>query len=92
MHYGVTTQDILDTGLMLQVKEAWGHALGLLHSIRGHLLALALRHQHTPMVDAPTGSRRCPRPSATRSPSGWMKSTVTWRASTKRANASWSAT
>ncbi|MDF5868448.1 lyase family protein [Pseudomonas aeruginosa] len=47
---GVTTQDILDTGLMLQVKEAWGHALGLLHSIRGHLLALALRHQHTPMV------------------------------------------
>ncbi|MFO6383831.1 adenylosuccinate lyase, partial [Pseudomonas aeruginosa] len=25
VHYGVTTQDILDTGLMLQVKEAWGH-------------------------------------------------------------------
>lgn len=60
MHYGVTTQDILDTGLMLQVKEAWGHALGLLHSIRGHLLALALRHQHTPMVARTHGQQALP--------------------------------
>lgn len=60
VHYGVTTQDILDTGLMLQVKEAWGHALGLLHSIRGHLLALALRHQHTPMVARTHGQQALP--------------------------------
>ncbi|MBH9344197.1 adenylosuccinate lyase family protein [Pseudomonas aeruginosa] len=60
VHYGVTTQDILDTGLILQVKEAWGHALGLLHSIRGHLLALALRHRHTPMVARTHGQQALP--------------------------------
>lgn len=45
---------------MLQVKEAWGHTLGLLHSIRGHLLALALRHQHTPMVARTHGQQALP--------------------------------
>ncbi len=77
---------------MLQVKEAWGHALGLLHSIRGHLLALALRHQHTPMVARTHGQQALPTTFGYKVAVWRMKSTVTWRASTKRANASWSAT
>ena len=50
VHYGVTTQDILDTGLILQVRDAWGLVVQRLRGIRGHLLTLALRYKHTPMV------------------------------------------
>lgn len=60
VHYGATTQDILDTGLVLQIKEAWGQVLGRLHSIRNHLLALALRHRHTPMVARTHGQQALP--------------------------------
>lgn len=60
VHYGVTTQDILDTGLILQVRDAWGLVLQRLHAIRGHLLTLALRHKHTPMVARTHGQQALP--------------------------------
>ncbi|MBH3421303.1 MULTISPECIES: adenylosuccinate lyase [Pseudomonas] len=60
VHYGVTTQDILDTGLILQIKDAWGHTLSRLHSIREHLRVLALRYQHTPMVARTHGQQALP--------------------------------
>jgi len=60
VHYGVTTQDILDTGLILQIQEAWGHVLGRLRSIRHYLLVLALRYQHTPMVARTHGQQAQP--------------------------------
>lgn len=60
VHYGVTTQDILDTGLILQIKEAWGHVLSRLHSIRNHLLELAQRYKHTPMVARTHGQQALP--------------------------------
>jgi adenylosuccinate lyase len=60
VHYGVTTQDILDTGLILQIKEAWDHVLARLHSIRTYLLALAQRYKHTPMVARTHGQQALP--------------------------------
>ena len=60
VHYGVTTQDILDTGLMLQVRDAWGLVLQRLRAIRGHLLKLALRHKHTAMVARTHGQQALP--------------------------------
>ncbi|WUR15345.1 adenylosuccinate lyase [[Empedobacter] haloabium] len=60
VHYGVTTQDILDTGLVLQIKEAWTLVLARLHSIRSHLVTLARRHRHTPMVARTHGQQALP--------------------------------
>lgn len=60
VHYGVTTQDILDTGLILQIKEAWDQVLARLHSIRNHLLVLAQRYKHTPMVARTHGQQALP--------------------------------
>jgi len=60
VHYGVTTQDILDTGLMLQIKEAWTLVLSRLQSIRAHLRVLAQRYQHTPMVARTHGQQALP--------------------------------
>lgn len=60
VHYGVTTQDILDTGLILQIRDAWGLVLQRLRGIRGHLLTLALRHKHTPMVARTHGQQALP--------------------------------
>ena len=60
VHYGVTTQDILDTGLILQVRDAWGLVLQRLRGIRGHLLALAVQHKHTPMVARTHGQQALP--------------------------------
>jgi adenylosuccinate lyase len=60
VHYGVTTQDILDTGLILQVKEAWVHVLGKLSSIRQNLARLAERHKHTVMAARTHGQHALP--------------------------------
>ncbi|MFQ6571888.1 adenylosuccinate lyase [Pseudomonas sp. UM16] len=60
VHYGVTTQDILDTGLILQIKQAWSRVLSRLHAIRKHLLTLAQRHKHTPMVARTHGQQALP--------------------------------
>jgi adenylosuccinate lyase len=50
LHFGPTTQDVLDTGVMLQIKEA--HALFKrdLQDIGRELYKLAERHKDTPMA------------------------------------------
>ncbi len=60
VHYGVTTQDVLDTGLVLQIGEAWEQALARLGSIRAQLLALARRYKHTPMAARTHGQQALP--------------------------------
>lgn len=60
VHYGATTQDILDTGLVLQIRDAWQCALARLRSIRAQLLQLALRHKRTPMVARTHGQQALP--------------------------------
>lgn len=50
VHYGATTQDITDTGLVLQTRAALDLVDGLLRGLRTVLADLALRHRDLPMV------------------------------------------
>jgi adenylosuccinate lyase len=50
LHYGVTSSDILDTALALQLQEATDLIASKLDALRLTLARMAQRHQHTPMV------------------------------------------
>ena len=50
VHFGVTTQDIIDTGLVLQFKEAMSVIKDDLKDIAKALLKLAKEHKNTPMM------------------------------------------
>ena len=50
LHFGPTTQDVLDTGTMLQVKDAHAVFLHDLEDIGRELYRLAERHKNTPMA------------------------------------------
>lgn len=49
-HQGATTQDILDTALVLQLREAFGLVAADLDAILAGLSALAVAHRDTPCV------------------------------------------
>nr|WP_315083168.1 adenylosuccinate lyase [uncultured Campylobacter sp.] len=50
VHFGVTTQDIIDTGLVLQFKEGLGLIKKDLKDIAKALLKLTKDHKNTPMM------------------------------------------
>lgn len=50
VHYGATTQDIVDTAHILQVKEAWQIIVRDLKAIRVSLAKQAQTHKTTPMA------------------------------------------
>lgn len=50
VHFGPTTQDVIDTGLMLQLKEAHEIVKRDLRKIGRHLYQLSERHRSTPMT------------------------------------------
>ncbi len=50
IHFGLTSSDVVDTGLALQIQEAGGVVLDRLEETLSALRDLALRHQHTPMM------------------------------------------
>ncbi|MCW1359698.1 adenylosuccinate lyase [Campylobacter sp. CCS1377] len=50
VHFGVTTQDIIDTGLVLQFKEAMQIIKSELKAIAKDLAKLAKTHKNTPMM------------------------------------------
>lgn len=50
VHYGATTQDITDTGLVLQVRDALKLVRSRLYGLMGVLASLAERHRDVPMV------------------------------------------
>ncbi|MBI3621989.1 MAG: adenylosuccinate lyase [Nitrospirae bacterium] len=50
LHYGVTSSDILDTALALQLQEAADLIAAKLNALRSTLARTAQRHQRTPMV------------------------------------------
>lgn len=60
VHWGATTQDIVDTGMMLMVKAAWGLAgeqmLVLMKALLGHMEA----HRDTVMVGRSHGNHALP--------------------------------
>ncbi|PVH28923.1 adenylosuccinate lyase [Pararhodobacter oceanensis] len=50
VHFGVTTQDIIDTGLILQMKDATAILRRDLEEMAGYLLNLSVEHRNTPMM------------------------------------------
>ncbi|RYH04632.1 adenylosuccinate lyase [Salipiger sp. IMCC34102] len=50
VHFGVTTQDIMDTGLILQLRTATQILRRDLETIAGDLLRLSEEHRNTPMM------------------------------------------
>ena len=60
IHYGATTQDVMDTGLVLQIKKSWPIILRDLTGIQGALIKLAKKHRSTPMVGRTHGQQALP--------------------------------
>lgn len=60
IHYGPTTQDIQDTGAVLEMRDAWAILLRDLKRLEAACLALAERHAATPMVGRTHGQHGLP--------------------------------
>ena len=60
VHYGATTQDIMDTGCILQVRDGLALLIEDLDAIRGSLAALAREHAHTAMAGRTHGQHAVP--------------------------------
>jgi 3-carboxy-cis,cis-muconate cycloisomerase len=50
LHWGATTQDIMDTAAVLQIRDGLALIERDLAALRGHLAALARRYRDTPMA------------------------------------------
>lgn len=50
LHWGATTQDIMDTAAVLQIRDGLALIETDLAALRGHLAALARRYRDTPMA------------------------------------------
>lgn len=60
LHYGATTQDVVDTGVALQLKEAHAVVLRDLKAVGRELARLAQAHRDTPMVGRTHGVQALP--------------------------------
>jgi adenylosuccinate lyase len=60
VHWGATTQDILDTGAVLQIKEAYGILASRLAGIRDRLCLLAAQHRDSIMAGRTHGQHALP--------------------------------
>ncbi len=60
VHYGLTTQDVLDTGAVLEFREAIAIIEADLVRLEGLLLALSRRHIETPMAGRSHGQVALP--------------------------------
>ena len=60
IHFGPTTQDILDTGTVLQIKDAHAIYLRDMKAIGNALAKLAREHKSTPMVGRSHGVQALP--------------------------------
>lgn len=60
VHWGATTQDVMDTALMLQVRDAYPLFEAALDSLHTALAALAREHRDTPMAGRTHGQQALP--------------------------------
>ncbi|MGH1415303.1 MAG: class-II fumarase/aspartase family protein [Pelagimonas sp.] len=60
LHWGATSQDIQDTGLMLRMRSAFGHMETALTAILTDLATLAETHADTPMAARSYGQHATP--------------------------------
>ncbi|HVH82087.1 MAG TPA: lyase family protein, partial [Stellaceae bacterium] len=49
LHWGATTQDIIDSAVVLQIRDGLALIEADLNTLRTHLAALAKKHRNTPM-------------------------------------------
>jgi hypothetical protein len=90
VHWGATTQDIMDTANVLQIRAALAIVEADIRELRGILASLATKHRDTPMAGRTHLQQALPVTSATRSRSGWRCSTATSSAWRSCASACWS--
>jgi adenylosuccinate lyase len=50
LHFGLTSSDVLDTALALQMQDACDLVLERLEALRAAVRARALEHRRTPMI------------------------------------------
>jgi 3-carboxy-cis,cis-muconate cycloisomerase len=60
VHWGATTQDIMDTGVVLQLRQVHEIITRDLGAIRRILIDLARKHKHTPMPGRTYGQQALP--------------------------------
>ena len=60
VHYGATTQDVVDTGVALQLKEFHAVAMRDLQAVAKELARLAVAHRDTPMAGRTHGVQALP--------------------------------
>jgi len=60
VHWGATTQDIIDTGFVLQMREAWPLVSGRVRSLRAQCERLAREHRDTVMAGRTHGQQALP--------------------------------
>jgi 3-carboxy-cis,cis-muconate cycloisomerase len=60
VHWGATTQDIMDTGTVLQLREALDEIEAGYRQVLGHVCDLAERHRSTTMVGRSHGQHALP--------------------------------
>ena len=60
VHYGATTQDVVDTGVALQLKEFHAVAMRDMQAVGRELARLATTHRDTPMVGRTHGVQALP--------------------------------
>ena len=73
VHWGATSQDILDTALVLQLREALALLERRLDAVIAALARLADEHRATPSSAGHVSSRRCRPPSGSRWRAGWRR-------------------
>jgi adenylosuccinate lyase len=59
-HWGATTQDIMDTGMILQVREAYGEILQKTKALQAKLCDLAKKHRDLVMAGRTHGQHALP--------------------------------
>ena len=60
VHWGATTQDVMDTAIILQLRDAFSLVTTTLGELLVTLRELAVRHQHTPLAARTHGQQALP--------------------------------
>src|SRR5579885_3669203 len=76
LHLGLTSSDMLDTALAVQLQEAGFLIRHVLDTLHETVAQLAVRHRHTLMVGRTHGIHAEPTPSASSWRCGWMSYAV----------------
>lgn len=84
VHWGATSQDAIDTGLVLQLRAALTHVCGVLAVLDASLAALAARHVETVMV-ARTWLQQATPTTFGRKAAGWLAAIRRTRGGLERA-------